>query len=221
MADSLNINTKGIFRPVEPQAFLRAFGVVGKCAVYVFAGVITTGLSQPASARSISDLFACAKENISVAELADHFERRNWNGEKPKSKIIQKRVMFLGNVDAASPATWKATADWATELADETAHPSAIVFATITTAVSIDVTAHGHIACLIVSDENLEAQFEAELPDLNLRDYAGRTFARLVNPTLQISATFLSAEAAALSQLAGGRKTSATILNKTASLKEE
>jgi len=189
--------------------------------VMLFPGVATLLLATIANAQAAKDVFACAKPGVSVGELENHFAGLGWVAETPDRADVLRQAIFLGNVDSAKPLTWVVTANWAARLAKAPSDATYQTYAQRKSAVLIGTRDDGAITCILVSDKQLDRMFQGAFPQLKLSAVENRKFGWFDLSSIKVSAAFLDPVAIELANLADGRISTATIVNKTASAVED
>jgi len=189
--------------------------------VCALAIVALATLTSCGSAQTENDVFACAEPGITFDGLKETFASLSWTQTTPDNSDIFRQVIFLGNVDALNPESWSATAKWADRLSEGVTQRTQAVYALDNSAVVLELREDGAIICLFVSDKTLGHAFENKFPQLKLRQFGERQFGWFDQPDLKVSAAFLYQSAHELAEHSDGRRSSATIVNKSASEKED
>ena len=189
--------------------------------VCALAMVALATLTSFGSAQTENDVFACAKPGVTFDELKETFASLGWTQTKPDKSDIVRQLIFLGNVDARKPESWSVTAKWAERLSEGVTQRTQAVYALDNSAVVLEIRNDGAVICLFVSDKTLDHAFENKFPQLKLRQFGERQFGWFDQPDLKVSAAFVYQSANELAAYSDGRHSSATIVNKSASGKED
>ena len=146
----------------------------------VFADEIPTSI--------VSQALECANADAGVATLRTHFEELDWLEDSAAASEIMHAVIFLGNVDAADPASWRATYDWAEGLASLETDAETHVFSQAGVSVLISSNSIGSRACVVIANAPLMDVLISRFPDARVTENSSRRFAQSDGPSLRFSA---------------------------------
>jgi hypothetical protein len=145
-------------------------------------------LADEIPTSTISQALECTNAGAGVATLRAHFEEFGWPETSDTASEVMHAVIFLGNVDAADPSSWRTTYAWAAELANIEGDVETHVFSQAGVSVLISPNQNGNRACVLIANAPLMDMLLGLFPDARVAENSSRRFALFYGPRLRFSA---------------------------------